>query len=126
HDRGCYRRLPDYVRDGELPAAARGLPPAPREVQDPAHLTALLRRPDPDPCPAPREDELPRDDVLVRGDALVHGRPRVRDRAALPRTQGRGHVPGAAEPARARSRLAAVRDLRRSRDRALLARRRRP
>ena len=82
HERGRDRRVADHVRDGELPAAARGLPPAAPEVQDAVALAARLRRRDLDPRPAPGQDGLPRDDVLVRRDALVHDRARLGDRAA--------------------------------------------
>ena len=68
----------------------------------------------------PGDVELPRHDVLVRRDALVHDRARV-DRARCGRRPGRGaRLPRAAEPAARRRRLAAVRDLRRARDRRLV------
>ncbi len=71
----------------------------------------------------PGQNDLPRDDLLVRGDALVHGRARL-DRGPAGAATGRGAgLPRAAQPAVARRRLAAVRDLRRARHGPCLARR---
>ena len=90
HERGRDRRLADHVRDGQLPAAARGLPPAAHEVQD-AVASRCSSSPgvDPDHRAPAGQDELPRDDVLVRRDALVHGRARLDRGAARTRTATR-------------------------------------
>ena len=84
HERRRDRRVADHLLDGELPAAARGLPPAAPAVQDAVALARRLRRVHLDPRHPAGQDGLPRDDVLVRRDALVHDRARVDRRATRP------------------------------------------
>ena len=106
-----YRQLPERV-----PAAAPAL-------QDAVAGPDGLRRRRVDHRPPPRADRLPRDDVLVRRDALVHDRARLAGRAAGAPPRRGARLPGAAEHALPRRRLAALRDPRRARDGPRLARR---
>ena len=78
HQRGRDRRVAHHLLDGELPAAAGGLPPAAPALQDAVAVADRLRRGHLDRGAAPGQGRLPRDDVLVRRDAVVH------DRAASP------------------------------------------
>ena len=120
------RRLADHLRDGDLPAAARGLPAAAQTLPDALARARRLRRDRLDRGHPARPDELPGDDVRLRRDALVHDRPRG-DRGAPGQGTGRGaRLPRAAEPQARRDRLAAIRDPRRHRHRGRVARRRRP
>ncbi len=75
------RRLADHVRDGQLPAAARGLPPAAQEVRNALAGARRLRGDRLDRGHPARPDEVPGDDVRVRRDAVVHDRPRGGRRA---------------------------------------------
>ena len=105
----------DHVLDGELPAAAGGLPPAAPPLQHAvgrrslvfAGLAPLI-------VILPGRDELPRDDLLVRRDALVHRRARLDHQRCASRPAGRGsRVSRPAEPPGAGDRLAALRAHRR-------------
>ena len=96
HERRRDRRLADHVLDGELPAAAGGLPAPAPALQDAVALAGRLRRRDLDRGAAPGQGRLPRDDVLVRRDALVHDRARVDHRAAAQAAPR----PGRSAPAR--------------------------
>ena len=113
HERGRDRRVADHVRDGDPPAAARGVPPAASKVQDAVAVARRLRRDHLDPRPAPRPDGLSREHVRVRRDAVVHDRARLGDRSARQIARRRRGVQGPPEYPRARRRLAALRDLRR-------------
>ena len=123
------RRLADHVRDVRLPAAAARLPPDPpdasrrpgcRSSSSPASIPILLT--------AHRPDEVPRDDLLVRRDVLVHGRPRLDHPAPDEAAQDEDEVAfkATAQLPVARGQLAALRDRRRPRHGALVARDRDP
>ena len=107
------RRVADHVRDGRVSAAPRGVPQAASALQDAVAVADRVRRARPDPRAAAREDEVPQHDVLVRRDALVHGRARRGDPAA-PAPPNEELAFRARRTSMARSRLAAVRDLRRA------------
>ena len=124
-ERRHHRRLPHHVLDGRLPPAPRRLPPPPSPIQDAVAVADRLRGLRLDPRAPAGEDGFPGDDVLVRRDALVHRRARLGDPAAAPVPRPGARFPRAPEPSLARRRLAAVRLLRRNRDCARLARRRR-
>src|SRR5512141_2990832 len=63
HERRCHRRLADHVRDGELPPAARGLPPSSPALQDSVVVARRLRGLHLDRGPASGQDRLPRKHV---------------------------------------------------------------
>ena len=92
-ERGRDRSLADHVRDGELPAAPRGLPPPPPALQDAVARADRLRRDRVDRGDPAGPDRLPRNDVRVRRDALVHDRPRVDHRAPRERPRRGDRVP---------------------------------
>ena len=116
-----------YAMSGyrQLPTA---LPPDPPEVQDAVGRARRLRRDDPDPPHAHRQDRVPRGDLLVRCDVLVHHRARLHRPAAdeAEGRRGRDRLQAAGQHPLARGRVAGVRDHRRARDGAVVDRDRRP
>ena len=114
---GRDRRLADHLRDGELPAAAGGLPAPAPALQDAVARARRLRRVASIVVLLPGRRRLPRHDVLVRRDALVHDRARLARPAAGAPAATRSCVYRARPNLRvARGRLAALRGLRRPRD----------
>ena len=99
-ERGRDRRVADHVLDGELPAAAGGVPAAASALQDAVALARRLRRDRADPRDPPGRRQLRRDALLARRDALVHRRARVDRRAC-----GCGCAPTPSVPYRARPNL---------------------
>ena len=120
HERGRHRRVSDHLRDGDLPADPGGLPPAAPALQDSVALDPPLRRGRSDRGDPARRRQVRRDAVLVRRDAVVHHRARVADPPADAPRPGGDSLPREAEPSARRDRLAAVRALRRARDRDLV------
>ena len=117
------RRVADHVLDGELPAAARGVPAAAPALQDAVAGADRVRRRRSRSCSCSPGNV----DFIGRMYAfgamlsftIAHF---VGDPDAAQAAAGRGAVPHAPEPARPRRRLAAVRDPRRRRDRRRVAR----
>ena len=126
HQRRRHRRLPDHLLDGDLPADPGGLPAAAPALQDAVALDRALRRRRADRRDPARQRQLRRHALLVRRDALVHDRARVARADADDLAEGGAALPRPAEPPHRRRRLAALRHLRRDRDRHLVRRHRRP
>ena len=85
-ERGRDRRLPDHLLDGDLPAAAGGVPAPAPAVQDAVARARPLRRARPDRDPPAGRRQLRRHAVLVRRDAS-------RSRSRTPRSSGCGCSP---------------------------------
>ena len=125
HERRRDRRLADHVLDGELPAAAGGVPPAAPALQDAVARARRLRRDRADRRHAAGRRRLS-SGRCTRSARRCRSRSRTRRSSrCAPRARRRARLPRATEPARRARRLAALRARRRARDRDLVARDRR-
>ena len=107
----------------QIPEVFRRLHP---RFKTPWLVDRALRRRRADRRDPARQRQLRRHALLVRSDALVHDRARVARPDADAAAEGGAALPRAAEPPHRRRRLAALRHLRRDRDRHLVRSHRRP